>query len=106
MGVPVITLRGERHAGRVGASILARMGLEEMVAESQDQYVGIGIKLAQDMTALENLRSDLRSRMQSSGPCDGRSFARSMETTLQKLWQNCCQKNDQNVALANGPQHY
>jgi predicted O-linked N-acetylglucosamine transferase (SPINDLY family) len=106
MGVPVITLRGERHAGRVGASILARMGLEEMVAESQDQYVGIGIKLAQDMTALENLRADLRSRMQSSGPCDGRSFARSMETTLQKLWQNCCQKNDQNVALANGPQYY
>jgi len=105
MGVPVITLRGDRHAGRVGASILTRMGLKDMVAESQDQYVGIGIKLAQDMTALENLRADLRSRMQSSGLCDGRSFARIMEKSFHKLWQNCCQENDQNELIANGLQY-
>jgi predicted O-linked N-acetylglucosamine transferase (SPINDLY family) len=105
MGVQVITLRGDRHAGRVGASILTRMGLKDMVAESQDQYVGIGIKLAQDMTALENLRAELRSRMQSSFLCDGRSFARSMEKSFQKLWQNCCQENDQNELIANGLQY-
>jgi len=86
MGVPVITLRGDRHAGRVGTSILARMGLVKMVAESQDQYVGIGIKLAHDMNSLKNLRADLRSRMQSSGLCDGRSFARIMEASLLNLW--------------------
>ena len=86
MGVPVITLRGDRHAGRVGASILNRMGLEEMVADSQGQYVGIGKKLAQDITALENLRAGLRSHMQSSVLCDGKSFARIMETTIQNLW--------------------
>ena len=86
MGVPVITLRGDRHAGRVGASILTRIGLGEMVAENQDQYVGIGIKLAQDMTALENLRADLRSHMQSSVICDGKSFARIME----KSFHNIC----------------
>jgi len=106
MGVPVITLRGNRHAGRVGASILTRMGLKDMVAESQDQYVGIGIKLAQDMTALENLRAELRLRMQSSFLCDGRSFARSMEKSFHKIWQNCCQENDQNESIANGPQYY
>ena len=105
MGVPVITLRGDRHAGRVGASILTRMGLGEMVAENQDQYVGIGIKLAQDMTALENLRADLRSHMQSSVICDGRSFARIMEKSFQKLWQNCCQENDQNESIANGSKY-
>jgi predicted O-linked N-acetylglucosamine transferase (SPINDLY family) len=86
MGVPVITLRGDRHAGRVGASILTRMGLEHLVAESQDQYVEIGIKLAQNITALENLRAGLRSHMQSSVLCDGQSFARIMETSLTNLW--------------------
>ena len=96
MGVPVITLRGERHAGRVGASILTRIGLGEMVAESQDQYVRIGTELAKDMNALENLRAGLRLRMQSSALCDGRAFARSMENTFQKVWRNWCQKNDQN----------
>jgi predicted O-linked N-acetylglucosamine transferase (SPINDLY family) len=103
MGVPVITLRSDRHAGRVGASILTRVGLGEMVAENRDQYIGIGIKLARGMNALENLRSRLRSRMQSSVLCDGKSFARIMETTFQKLWQNCCQKNDQNERFTNGP---
>ena len=86
MGVPVITLRGDRHASRVGASILSRMGLETMVAENEGQYVGIGIELAQDITALENLRGGLRSHMQSSVLCDGKSFARIMETTIQNLW--------------------
>jgi predicted O-linked N-acetylglucosamine transferase (SPINDLY family) len=88
-------LRGDRHAGRVGPSILTRLGLAEMVAESLDQYVGIGIKLAEDMNALENLRSGMRARMQSSALCDGRSFARTLENTFQKVWQNWCQKNDQ-----------
>ncbi len=86
MGVPVITLRGDRHAGRVGASILARLGLGEMVAESQEQYIDIGAKLANDMNALENLRSGMRSRMQSSALCDGKSFARIMGNTFQSFW--------------------
>ena len=105
MGVPVITLRGDRHAGRVGASILTRMGLKDMVAESQDQYVRIGIELAQNMTALENLRSGLRSRMRSSALCDSRAFTRTMENTFQKVWRYWCQENDQDELIANGPQY-
>jgi predicted O-linked N-acetylglucosamine transferase (SPINDLY family) len=105
MGVPVITLRGDRHAGRVGASILNRIGLGEMVAGSKDQYVRIGIKLADDINTIENLRADLRSRMQSSELCDGRSFARIIEKSFQNLCQNCCQENDQNELIANGPQY-
>jgi predicted O-linked N-acetylglucosamine transferase (SPINDLY family) len=81
---------------------LTRISLKGWVAESQDQYVGIGIKLAQDINAIENLRADLRSRMQSSDLCDGRSFARIIEKSFQKLWQNCCQENDQNELFANG----
>ena len=85
MGVPVITLRGERHAGRVGASILSRMGLEELVAENRDQYAEIGIKLTQDISVLENRRAGLRSHLQSSVLCDGKSFARNMEESFQSL---------------------
>ena len=34
MGVPVVTLRGDRHSGRVGASILHAIGMaESLVAE-------------------------------------------------------------------------
>ena len=91
MGVPVITLQGDHHAGRVGTSILTRMGLKDMVAESHDQYVDIGIKLAQDMNAIENLKTNLRSRMQSSDLCDGRSFACIIEKSFHELRRNCRQ---------------
>ena len=34
MGVPVVTLAGEAHAGRVGASLLSAIGAEGLIAES------------------------------------------------------------------------
>jgi predicted O-linked N-acetylglucosamine transferase (SPINDLY family) len=34
MGVPVVTLRGDRHAGRVGASLLTQVGLTTLIADS------------------------------------------------------------------------
>ena len=94
MGVPVITLRGNRHAGRVGASILNRIGLAEMVAESQDRYVRIGMELAHDIDTLKNMRAGMRARMQSSVLCDGKSFARTMENTFQTLvWVMCSRES-------------
>ena len=86
MGVPVITLRGVRHAGRVGVSLLTRLGLTQLVAEDRDAYIDIGIKLAQDIAALANLRSALRPRLQGSELCDGRSFARKLENAFRGLW--------------------
>src|SRR3546814_5254225 len=44
MGVPVVALAGERHAGRVGLSLLASAGLREMIAGGPDQYVAIDRK--------------------------------------------------------------
>ena len=96
MGVPVITLRGERHAGRVGASLLTRLGLTQLIAGDRDRYVDIGIKLASDITALGKMRSALRPQMQSSSLCDGRSLARSLEHAFFSVWESWCQKNDQN----------
>jgi len=91
MGVPVLTLRGDRHAGRVGASLLTHMGLTEMIAESEDQYVRIGTELAQDKDKLQQLRALLRTRMQTSVLCDGRVFAQVMEKTFRILWERQCE---------------
>jgi predicted O-linked N-acetylglucosamine transferase (SPINDLY family) len=90
MGVPVITLRGNRHAGRVGASILTRVGLEGLIAESEVQYVEIGIKLAQDLDGLKKLRAEMRSRMQASPLCDGKNFAVIIESIFRDKWHSWC----------------
>src|SRR6267142_1772918 len=48
MGVPVVTLAGDRHAGRVGASLLTRVGLEDMIAHTADGYLATAVALARD----------------------------------------------------------
>ncbi|MEI6560438.1 MAG: tetratricopeptide repeat protein, partial [Rhodospirillaceae bacterium] len=46
MGVPVVTLLGDRHAGRVGASLLGRLGLDELIGRDRDHYQEIAVALA------------------------------------------------------------
>jgi len=85
MGVPVVTWRGERHAARVGASLLHAVGLPELVAESADDYVNRAAALAGDSTRLADLRGTLRERMQRSELMDPIGFSRSFEAALRRM---------------------
>ena len=55
MGVPVVTLAGRRHASRVGVSLLANVGLREMIAGSVEEYVGIAAGLAGDLGEVDGV---------------------------------------------------
>ena len=46
MGVPFITLAGRTHVERVGVSLLTRIGLEELVARDEEEYVALAVGLA------------------------------------------------------------
>ena len=43
MGKPVVTLAGEMHMSRVGATLLESAGLDDLVATSAENYVQIAI---------------------------------------------------------------
>jgi predicted O-linked N-acetylglucosamine transferase (SPINDLY family) len=88
MGVPVVTLRGERHRGRVGASLLSRIGLTDWIADSGDEYEDIAIRFIGDARTLIELRGTLRARMRSSRLCDAAAFAREMEAAFRTMWRN------------------
>jgi protein O-GlcNAc transferase len=49
MGVPVITLVGERHVSRMGLSILSTVGLTELITHTPEEYVNLCVKLANDI---------------------------------------------------------
>jgi predicted O-linked N-acetylglucosamine transferase (SPINDLY family) len=92
MGVPVVTLRGDRHAARVGASILSQVGLTEMIADSYEEYIAIAVRLANDLEGLQMLRKGMRKRLTGSPLCDGRQFTHNLEVAFQSMWREWCRQ--------------
>ena len=86
MGIPMVTLCGNRHASRVGASILTRVGLPEFIAETEADYIQKAVRLAGDIERMKNIRASLRNRMQRSPLCDAQAFARTIESVYQEIW--------------------
>ena len=90
MGVPVVTLRGDRHAARVGASLLTQAGLTDWIADSIDAYVETALALAANPDALNTLRNTLRARLFVSPLCARENFARRLEAAYAAMWQRWC----------------
>jgi protein O-GlcNAc transferase len=90
MGVPVVVLAGESHHSRVGVSILTSVGLTELIAASEDEYVAIASRLARDPERLARLRGELRVRVLESPLCDARAFAARWDGALRGMWRTFC----------------
>jgi len=90
MGVPVISMIGDRHAARVGYDLLSRVGLSELAASDVDSYIAIAVSLAKDLSRLAQIRRELRGRMQRSTLCDAPHFARQFEAGLRSIWREWC----------------
>lgn len=87
MGVPVITLAGNRPVSRQTAGFLQVIGLTELAAETVSGYVDCAIRLATDYERLASLRHGLRRRFTESPLCDGPGFTGSLEDIYRKIWQ-------------------
>ena len=87
MGVPVVTLVGARHAGRVGASLLTAANLSTWIASSEAEYLAI----ATDLTESRPLRSTLRRNIAESALTDAPSFTKEYEQALREIWQHRCE---------------
>jgi predicted O-linked N-acetylglucosamine transferase (SPINDLY family) len=87
MGVPVITLAGDRMASRGGRSILATLGRSEWIAKSADEYIAIAQTLASDPHHLAAIRRELRDEIRNSPLMDNAGFARDVEAQYRAIWQ-------------------
>jgi predicted O-linked N-acetylglucosamine transferase (SPINDLY family) len=85
-GVPVITLEGRQHAGRMVASVLRAVGLAHLVATDADSYLRIAAELVSDLPALAAMRADLRSHLTSSPLLDEPGFTRALEHCYLEAW--------------------
>lgn len=87
MGVPVITLAGER---RVGASILSALGLSQWIAPDPQAYLEKALALAHHPEELKHWRQTLRTQVVTSALCDGPRFAREREAVYRQQWRQLC----------------
>lgn len=88
MGVPVLTLRGDRFLARNGADIVRAAGLPGWIAADEDDYRAKALRFAADPAVLAVLRRDLRAQLAASPLCDTRRFARDFETALWGMWRD------------------
>jgi predicted O-linked N-acetylglucosamine transferase (SPINDLY family) len=94
MGVPVVTLVGRTIVGRAGLSQMSNLGLQELVAETPEQYVTVAAQLASDIPRLSDLHHALRSRMQASPLTDKAKFAASIEGAYRFMWRKWCERKE------------
>jgi protein O-GlcNAc transferase len=90
MGVPVVTLRGERAVGRGGVSILSSLGVPQWIARTREEYVEIARGLAGEVAWLAEWRRSLREQMRRSPLMDAADFARGFEEALRGMWRAWC----------------
>jgi predicted O-linked N-acetylglucosamine transferase (SPINDLY family) len=90
MGVPVITRIGKTVVGRAGFSQLCNLGLPELAAQDDGQFVAIATDWAGDLPRLAQLRRTLRARMSASPLADASRFARNIESAYRQMWRTWC----------------
>jgi len=90
MGVPVLTLAGERFLARQGVGLLMNAGLTEWVASDPRDYVTRAVAHAGDLQGLASLRSGLRQQVLASPIFDAPRFAQHFEAALRSMWRKWC----------------
>jgi protein O-GlcNAc transferase len=92
MGAPVLTLPGEMPASRAGLSLLSSIGLGDLAAKSEEDYLRMATELAADLPRLADLRATMRARMRDSPLMDAPRFARNVEAAYRSMWERWLQK--------------
>jgi predicted O-linked N-acetylglucosamine transferase (SPINDLY family) len=91
MGLPVITLTGNRVAERTSAALLNSIGRNEFVAKNDDEFVSIAHRVAYDVALRKEIRTGQRERMRLSPICDGKGLAMALEDAFEAMherWRN------------------
>jgi predicted O-linked N-acetylglucosamine transferase (SPINDLY family) len=87
MGVPIVTYAGTSHRSRMTASVLASIGLPELIAHTEADYGPLIARWANDPEALVALRAGMRERMKASPLMDEVGFARDFEDLLFRAYE-------------------
>lgn len=102
MGVPVVTRIGDTSVARAGLSQLENLGLRELAADSDAQFVETAVQLVRDLPRLSEMRGSLRARLAASPLMDGARFARHVEAAYRQVWLAWCDQAQRSAPVRRG----
>lgn len=84
-GLPVVTVKGRNFASRVSESLLRAAGIEELTADSDDDFVALAVQLATDPQRLAAIRKTLDGNRFQAPLFDSERFCRHLETAFEMM---------------------
>ncbi len=87
MGVPTLTLKGDRFLFHFGEAINANLGLKDWIAEDNKDFINIAIEKTANEKNLSSLRTALRDKLLKSPICDAPRLANHFDKMLWEMWK-------------------
>ena len=88
MGVPVLTLKGDRYIFHFGESINSNIDLIDWIAKNKNDYINKAKNFSSNLAILSKLRNTLRNRMLKSPIFDYSGFVNDFDLMLNWMWNN------------------
>jgi predicted O-linked N-acetylglucosamine transferase (SPINDLY family) len=86
LGVPALTIIGNRFLSRAGHSILSAAQMPEFAATSEEEFLRIATELANDLPRLSQIRANMREKLFKSPLLDRQLFTRNLEKIYRDVW--------------------
>ena len=93
MGVPVLTLKGNRFVFHFGESINANLNMNEWIANNHDEYVEKAKSFSSNLDRLSKIRSSLRQSALKSPVFNAPKFANNFSQMLWDMWNKFEEKS-------------
>jgi len=100
LGVPVIAKLGNSIPSRLAGAILSAVGLDDWVAHSAEDYVGLAEKFAALPDRLAALRDELPRRVAASAAGNSATYTRAVEAAYRTMWQDYCRHAPPAIAVS------
>ena len=88
MGVPIITLKGNRYISHFGESINSNLNMSNWIAENCEDYILKAKKFSSDINELSKIRTSLRQSCLQSPVFDSKRFSKNFDQMLWKIWKD------------------
>lgn len=92
MGLPVICIYGDAMQKRPSSRINTKLGLTELIAKNEEEYIKIAVDLSSDINKLQELRMSLRDKFKNSPICDHKGVTKGLENAYIQMWHAWCDK--------------